>query len=96
METNKQKALVAAGWALGDAADFLEMSEVERQLLDARTQMAAAVRAKDLNSPSNFFRNASHRAWELIIKAWPTAITFKFIFRIINRLNIIFIYLLLY
>jgi predicted XRE-type DNA-binding protein len=44
METNKQKALVAAGWALGDAADFLEMSEVERQLLDARTQLAAAVR----------------------------------------------------
>jgi len=44
METNKRKALVAAGWAVGDAADFLEMSEAERQLLDARTQMAAAVR----------------------------------------------------
>lgn len=44
METNKQKALAAAGWAVGDAADFLEMSEAERQLLDARTQMAAAVR----------------------------------------------------
>jgi predicted XRE-type DNA-binding protein len=44
METNKRKALAAAGWAVGDAADFLEMSEVERQLLDARTQMAAAVR----------------------------------------------------
>lgn len=44
METNKRKALVAAGWAVGDAADFLEMSEEERQLLDARTQMAAAVR----------------------------------------------------
>lgn len=44
METNKRKALAAAGWAVGDAADFLEMSEAERQLLDARTQMAAAVR----------------------------------------------------
>ncbi|MCF7959556.1 MAG: helix-turn-helix domain-containing protein [Pirellula sp.] len=44
METNKRKALVAAGWAVGDAADFLEMSEAERQLLDARAQMAAAVR----------------------------------------------------
>jgi ribosome-binding protein aMBF1 (putative translation factor) len=44
MEANKRKALVAAGWAVGDAADFLEMSEAERQLLDARAQMAAAVR----------------------------------------------------
>ena len=44
METNKRKALAAAGWAVGDAADFLEMSEAERQLLDARAQVAAAVR----------------------------------------------------
>ena len=44
IETNKRKALVAAGWAVGDAADFLEMSEEERQLLDVRTQMAVAVR----------------------------------------------------
>ena len=44
METNKRKALVAAGWAVGDTADFLEMSEAERQLLDARAQVAAAVR----------------------------------------------------
>lgn len=50
METNKRKALVAAGWAVGDAEDFLEMSEVERQLLDARTQMAAAVREARANS----------------------------------------------
>ena len=44
MDTNKRKALVAAGWTVGDAADFLEMSDEERQLLDARTQMAAAIR----------------------------------------------------
>lgn len=44
METKKRKALVAAGWVVGDAADFLEMSEAERQLLDARVQIAAAVR----------------------------------------------------
>jgi ribosome-binding protein aMBF1 (putative translation factor) len=44
MDTKKRKALTAAGWAVGDAADFLELSEAERQLLDARTQMAAAVR----------------------------------------------------
>jgi predicted XRE-type DNA-binding protein len=44
MDAVKRKALAAAGWTVGDAADFLEMSEAEQQLLDARTQMAAAVR----------------------------------------------------
>lgn len=44
MDALKRKALAAAGWTVGDAADFLEMSDAEQQLLDARTQMAAAVR----------------------------------------------------
>lgn len=44
MDAVKRKVLAAAGWTVGDAADFLEMSEAEQQLLDARTQMAAAVR----------------------------------------------------
>ena len=44
MDINKRKALVSAGWVVGDAADFLEMSEEERQLLDARMQRAAAIR----------------------------------------------------
>lgn len=44
METSKRKALEAAGWKLGDAANFLEMSDDERQLLDARVEMALAVR----------------------------------------------------
>ena len=37
-------ALQAAGWDIGDAADFLEMSNEERQLLDARVELALAIR----------------------------------------------------
>jgi len=44
MDAAKRKALQAAGWKVGDAADFLEMSDEERQLLDARVELALAIR----------------------------------------------------
>lgn len=44
MESAKRKALEAAGWKFGDAADFLGMSDGERQLLDARVKLALAIR----------------------------------------------------
>lgn len=44
MDTTKRKALQSAGWEVGDAADFLEMSDAERQLLDARMELALAIR----------------------------------------------------
>lgn len=44
MDTAKRNALEAAGWKVGDAADFLEMSDDERQLLDTRVELALAVR----------------------------------------------------
>lgn len=44
MEATKRKVLEAAGWKIGDAADFLGMSAEERQLLDARVQLATAIR----------------------------------------------------
>jgi ribosome-binding protein aMBF1 (putative translation factor) len=44
MDSRQRKALEAAGWRFGDAADFLAMSDAERQLLDARTEAAVAVR----------------------------------------------------
>ena len=44
MNPMKQKALEAAGWRFGDAADFLEMTDAERQFLDARIEAALAVR----------------------------------------------------
>lgn len=44
MDSRKRKALEAAGWRFGDAADFLEMTDEERQMLDARIEAALAVR----------------------------------------------------
>ncbi len=44
MDEAKRKALEAAGWRFGDAADFLGMNDAERQLLDARVEAALAVR----------------------------------------------------
>ncbi len=44
MDSAKRKKLEAAGWKVGDAADFLEMNDVERQLLDARVKLATAIR----------------------------------------------------
>lgn len=43
MESKKRKALQAAGWKVGDAADFLELAPEERQLLDARVGLALAI-----------------------------------------------------
>lgn len=44
MDATKRKTLEAAGWKIGDAADFLEMSEAERQLLETRVELALAIR----------------------------------------------------
>ena len=44
MDATKRKALEAAGWKVGDAGDFLEISDQERQLLDARVALALAIR----------------------------------------------------
>jgi transcriptional regulator with XRE-family HTH domain len=44
MDAVKRKALEAAGWRFGDAADFLGMTDEEKQLLDARVEAALAVR----------------------------------------------------
>jgi ribosome-binding protein aMBF1 (putative translation factor) len=44
LDAAKGKALQAAGWKIGDTADFLEMSDEECQLLDARVELALAVR----------------------------------------------------
>jgi transcriptional regulator with XRE-family HTH domain len=44
MNAAKRKALEAAGWRFGDAADFLALTDEERQLLDARIEAALAVR----------------------------------------------------
>jgi len=44
MDAAKRKAIESTGWKVGDAADFLEMSDEERQLLDTRVALALAIR----------------------------------------------------
>ncbi|GAB4142084.1 XRE family transcriptional regulator [Thermopirellula anaerolimosa] len=44
MDAAKREAIEAAGWKVGDAADFLGMSEEERQLLEMRLELARAIR----------------------------------------------------
>jgi predicted XRE-type DNA-binding protein len=44
MDATKRKAIEAAGWKLGDAADLLGLNNLERQWLDTRVQLALAVR----------------------------------------------------
>ncbi len=50
LNADKQKKIEKAGWRIGDAADFLEMSDEERQLLDARVELALAIRRQRLSS----------------------------------------------
>jgi transcriptional regulator len=44
MDHEKKKALEAAGWKFGDAAELLGMNAEERQVLDARVELALTVR----------------------------------------------------
>ena len=44
MDREKRKALAAAGFRIGDAADFLELTEEERRLVELRVGLARAVR----------------------------------------------------
>jgi hypothetical protein len=45
MDPEKRKRLEAAGWKVGDAADFLELTGVERQLVEVRLERSRPVRA---------------------------------------------------
>ncbi len=48
MEAGKKRALEAAGWVCGDAEDFLELTNEERQLVALRMAVSRAVRARRL------------------------------------------------
>ena len=41
-----EKALKAAGWNVGDAADFLGLGDEQRKLLDLRMEIAQAIRTR--------------------------------------------------
>ena len=44
MTSKKKKAITAAGWRVGDAADFLGLTAQDRQLVELRLTLALAVR----------------------------------------------------
>jgi len=44
VDAKKREALEAAGWRLGDAADFLELTEEERQIVEFRLIVGRGVR----------------------------------------------------
>ncbi len=44
MDTRKKKQLADAGWQLGDAADFLELTPEEREFIDLKLALAQGVR----------------------------------------------------
>jgi DNA-binding XRE family transcriptional regulator len=44
MKNEKRKALEAAGFRVGDAEDFLDLSEEERRLVELRLSLSRAVR----------------------------------------------------
>jgi hypothetical protein len=44
MDRNQQKALEEAGFRVGDAEDFLELTEEERSIVELRVAVARAVR----------------------------------------------------
>jgi predicted XRE-type DNA-binding protein len=46
MDREKRKALEAAGFRFGDAADFLELTEEERMLVELRVKLAQAIRRR--------------------------------------------------
>jgi hypothetical protein len=46
MKTGKRKALERAGWHVGDARDFLDLSDVEATLIEVRLALATELRAR--------------------------------------------------
>ena len=45
MRAEKQKRLEKAGWRLGDAADFLELDDIDAKLLDIKIALAKLLRS---------------------------------------------------
>jgi|SRR5690349_11595589 len=44
MDKDKRRALEAAGWRFGDAADFLELNEEERREVELRLELCRTIR----------------------------------------------------
>ena len=46
MESAKKRKLEAAGWQVGDAADFLGLTQAESELVEIKLRLAAAVQQR--------------------------------------------------
>ena len=44
MRSDKRRKLARAGWAIGDAADFLRLSDDERRFIETKLALAAGLR----------------------------------------------------
>lgn len=44
MRNDKRRKLERAGWAIGDAADFLRLSDEERRFIETKLALAAGLR----------------------------------------------------
>ena len=56
MDAEKRKKLEAAGWAVGNASDFLELTPAEAELVELKVQLALLV--KELRKVNNLSQNA--------------------------------------
>jgi DNA-binding XRE family transcriptional regulator len=56
MDEQKRKRLEAAGWAMGDANDFLGLTPVEAELVELKTRLALF--AKEQRKVSNMSQDA--------------------------------------
>ena len=56
MDSEKRKKLEAAGWAVGNASDFLELTPAEAELVELKVQLALLV--KELRKVNNLSQNA--------------------------------------
>lgn len=50
MDREKRKRLEAAGWAFGDAGDFLELSDQEQRYIDLRLALGQLIREARVES----------------------------------------------
>lgn len=85
MSKKLEPALEAAGWKSGDVADFLDLSDEERQLLDARMELARAIRksrlAKNITQKDLAERIHSTQPRIAKIEAAATDVSFEQLFR---------------
>lgn len=56
MDAEKRKRLEAAGWAVGNASDFLELTSAEAELVELKVKLALLV--KELRKVKNLSQNA--------------------------------------